>query len=141
MKEKITPRLSSVTPSAGAVCWPPGSCNYETRERREKNPERGWLYPRCRCRLIPSVPSPDRITLADIVIARRGLLAVAFVRALLVSLFPCIRVVGPTFRGSGAAVCPVSALWLWLVWLLSASALWPCPSCLSCRPWGHSFLA
>jgi hypothetical protein len=32
-------------------------------------------------------------------------------------------------------------LWLWLFWLPSASALWPCPSCFSCRPWGYSFLA
>jgi hypothetical protein len=52
---------------------------------------------------------------------------------------PCIRLVGPRLRGSGAAACPVSALWLSLVWHPSADSLWPCPSCLSCRPWVTPF--
>ena len=47
----------------------------------------------------------------------------------------------PTFRRFGVAACLFSALRIRLVWLPSASALWPCPSCLSCRPYGYSFLA
>ena len=49
------------------------------------------------------------------------------------------RVAGPRLRGSGTAACALSALRLSLVWLSSAFALWPCLSCLSCRPWGDSF--
>jgi len=101
--------------------WPSRSQSLQLRKTRMARRETGAgliIYPM-------SVSSHGRL--------RRALRPL---RSFSVPVHPCRW---STLRGFAVAVCLFSVLSIWPVWLPSASALWPCPSCLSCRPYDYSF--